>query len=90
MSLDVIMDAMDEESIEELKDKITDVRLELDSVLSTTKGVVTGKISPAKLQQINNIILELEKASANLGSSITAEDRSSIPLSQQAKQEEQI
>ena len=36
-----------------------------------------------KLQQINNIVLELEKASANLGSSITSEDRDSTPLSQQ-------
>ena len=87
---DVVMDAMDEEGVEELKDKITDVRIELDSVLSTAKGVVEGKISPDKLRQINNIILELEKASANLGSSITAEDRSSLPLSQQNKQEDQI
>ena len=32
---------------------------------------------------INNIMLELEKASLNLGSSITAEDRDTKPLSEQ-------
>ena len=41
------------------------------------------KVSPAKLQQINNLVLELEKASINLGSSITAEDRDERPLTEQ-------
>ena len=80
---DVIMDAMDDEGIEELKDKISDIKSELDSVLSSTQGVIENRISAEKLQQINNIVLELEKASANLGSSITAEDRDKTPLSQQ-------
>jgi len=78
---DVIMDAMDEESVMELKDKISDIKLELDNVLSSTQGVIENRISAEKLQQINNIVLELEKASANLGSSITAEDRDNTPLS---------
>ena len=78
---DVIMDAMDEESVNELKEKISDIKLELDSVLASTQGAIENKISAEKLQQINNIVLELEKASANLGSSITAEDRDDVPLS---------
>ena len=80
---EVILDAMDEEGVEELKDKIADIKSELDSVLSSTQGVIENRISVEKLQQINNIVLELEKASANLGSSITAEDRDSAPLSGQ-------
>lgn len=80
---EVILDAMDEEGVEELKDKIADIKSELDSVLSSTQGVIENRISAEKLQQINNIVLELEKASANLGSSITAEDRDSAPLSGQ-------
>lgn len=79
----VIMDVMDDEGIEELKDKIGVIKSELDSVLSSTQGIIENKISAEKLQQINNIVLELEKASANLGSSITSEDRDSTPLSQQ-------
>ena len=79
----VIMDVMDDEGIEELKDKIGVIKSELDSVLSSTQGIIENKISAEKLQQINNMGLELEKASANLGSSITSEDRDSTPLSQQ-------
>lgn len=79
----VIMDVMDDEGIEELKDKIGVIKSELDSVLSSTQGIIENEISAEKLQQINNIVLELEKASANLGSSITSEDRDSTPLSQQ-------
>ena len=77
------MAVMDDEGIEELKDKIGVIKSELDSVLSSTQGIIENKISAEKLQQINNIVLELEKASANLGSSITSEDRDSTPLSQQ-------
>lgn len=80
---EVILDAMDEEDIAELKDKIRDIKLEINSILTGTEGIIENKISPEKLQQINNIILELEKASVNLGSSITAEDRDTRPLSEQ-------
>lgn len=80
---EVIYDIMDDEGVEDLKDKISTIKTELDSVLSSTQGVIENKISAEKLQQINNIVLELEKASANLGSSITAEDRDTRPLSEQ-------
>ncbi len=80
---EVILDAMDEEDIAELKEKIRDIKLEINSILTGTEGIIENKISPEKLQQINNIILELEKASVNLGSSITAEDRDTRPLSEQ-------
>ena len=83
---EVILDAMDDEDVADLKEKISDIKIELDSVLSGVQGVMENRISPEKLQQINNIILELEKASANLGSSITAEDRDTTPLSQQKGQ----
>jgi metallo-beta-lactamase family protein len=80
---DVILDAMDEEDVAELKCKIKSIKSELATVLSGTENVMTEDISPSKLREINNIILELEKASANLGSSITAEDRDTRPLTEQ-------
>ena len=52
----VIMDVMDDEGIEELKDKIGVIKSELDSVLSSTQGIIENKISAEKLQQINNIV----------------------------------
>ncbi len=83
---EVIKEFIDEEGIEELKEKIVSIQSELSSILENTKGVMENDISAEKLQRINNIVLELEKASLNLGSSITAEDRDDTPLSQQTKQ----
>ena len=80
---EVTRDLMDDEDIENLKKKIVSIRSELDNILGTAQGVVDNQVSAQKLQQINNIVLELEKASINLGSSITAEDRDTKPLSEQ-------
>ncbi len=80
---DVISEVMDEEGIEELKDKITNIKEELSKMLTDAEGAMEQKLSADKLHQINNIVLELEKASANLGSSITSEDRDTTPLSEQ-------
>ena len=79
---DIICDSMDEEGITELKDRITSIKAELDNILTSTQDVMEQKISLEKLNSINSIILELEKASVNLGSSITAEDRDETPLSE--------
>lgn len=80
---DVISEVMDEEGIEELKDKITNIKEELSKMLTDAEGAMEQKLSADKLHQINNIVLELEKASADLGSSITSEDRDTTPLSEQ-------
>ena len=79
---EVIYDSMDEEDIIELKNRITSIKTELDNILTSTQGAMEQKISMEKLNSINSIILELEKASVNLGSSITAEDRDQTPLSE--------
>lgn len=80
---DVIADALDEEAVESIRARIDSIKEEMENVLTSTHGVLEGKISAEKLNQINNIILELEKASVNLGSSITSEDRDTVPLSEQ-------
>ena len=80
---DVIKDLMDDEDVANLKTKIESIQSELGNILENAKDVVDKKASAEKLQQINNIVLELEKASLNLGSSITAEDRDTTPLSEQ-------
>ena len=80
---DVLEDLMDDEDLANLKNKIEAIQSELGNILENAKDVVDKKASAEKLQQINNIVLELEKASLNLGSSITAEDRDTRPLSEQ-------
>lgn len=80
---EVIREAIDAEDVLRLKQKIEDVQDNLRGVLDHVRLAVEDEISPEKLQRINNLMLELEKASLNLGSSVTAEDRSSLPLSDQ-------
>lgn len=80
---EVITEVMDDEGIEELKDKIVNVKEQLDQMLSGAEDAMKNQLSAEKLQQINNIVLELEKASLNLGSSLTSENRDTTPLSEQ-------
>ena len=74
---------MDDEDVSTLRAKIDSIQSQLGGILENAKSVVDKKASNEKLQQINNIVLEIEKASLNLGSSITAEDRDTTPLSEQ-------
>lgn len=80
---EIIREAIDEESVNNLKDKISEVEANLSGLLDAARSAVSGEISPEKLAAINNIMQELEKASLNLGSSVTAEDRDTTPLSEQ-------
>ena len=80
---EVITEVMDDEGIEELKDKIVNVKEQLDQMLSGAEDAMKNQLSAEKPQQINNIVLELEKASLNLGSSLTSENRDTTPLSEQ-------
>ena len=80
---EIIKEAIDEEAVSKLQDKLAEVEKNLEGLLESARGAVSGEISPEKLAAINNIVLELEKASLNLGSSVTAEDRDTTPLSEQ-------
>ena len=79
---EVIREALKEEDIVDLKSKIASLQTQLGTILQSTEIEMEKKLSPSKLQEINNKILELEKASVNLGSSVTAEDRDNVPLSE--------
>ncbi len=80
---DVIREALGQEDVEKLKDKLASIRGEIETVITGAENAVTGQISPDKLAQINNIVQELEKASLNLGASVLAEDRDPRPLTEQ-------
>lgn len=80
---EVIREALDQEDIEKLKDKLSSIKGELDTVIASAKTAVSKQISLDKLTQINNIVQELEKASLNLGASVLAEDRDTRPLTEQ-------
>ena len=80
---EVLREALDQEDIEKLKDKLATLKTDLDTVISSAENVVSKQISLDKLAQINNIVQELEKASLNLGASALAEDRDTRPLTEQ-------
>lgn len=80
---EVIREALDQEDIENLKEKLASIRGELETVIASAQNAVSDSISTDKLTQINNIVQELEKASLNLGASVLAEDRDERPLSEQ-------
>ena len=80
---DVIRDALDQEDAEKLKEKLSSIRGEIETVIASAEDAVSGEISPDKLAEINNIVCELEKASLNLGATVLAEDRDPRPLTEQ-------
>lgn len=80
---EVIREALDQEDIKKLKDKLSSIKGELDTVIASAETAVSKQISLDKLTQINNIVQELEKASLNLGASVLAEDRDTRPLTEQ-------
>ena len=65
-----------EASVEIIRKRIADVHSELESVLFQSNQLLDGdKASPERLAELNNLLLELEKNTLNLGSTITKEER---------------
>lgn len=61
------------ESLLKIKNKITSVHDELETILYNTQLAMRGNLSPEQITEINNIVLELEKNTLNLGSTVTKE-----------------
>lgn len=72
---EAMQDAMDSEALESVKKNIADIHRRLEGILYNTHLAVDSKLSPEKLAKINNIVLELEKDSVNLGAAVTEENR---------------
>ena len=72
---EVMQEAMDSEALESVKKNIADIHRRLEGILYNTHLAVDSKLSPEKLAKINNIVLELEKDSVNLGAAVTEENR---------------
>jgi metallo-beta-lactamase family protein len=60
------------ESLAGIKNKISSVHDDLDTILYNTELAFGTDISPEKLTSINNILLELEKATYSLGSAVSS------------------
>lgn len=75
-----IQDAMDSEVLENIKKNISDIHRRLEAILYNTHLAVNEKLSPEKMAEINNIVLELEKSSVNLGAVVTEEDNNHMEI----------
>ena len=53
------------------RDKLADVHNEIEQILYHTKLIVDDGINAEKMREINNILLELEKNTINLGAAVT-------------------
>ncbi|MDD2217757.1 MAG: MBL fold metallo-hydrolase [Eubacteriales bacterium] len=66
---------IDETMLQGIKDKISDINVNLQTLLYNTHLVFGDNLPYEKIMEINNILLEIEKSSLNLGSIVTSEDR---------------
>ncbi|HKK96455.1 MAG TPA: MBL fold metallo-hydrolase [Anaerovoracaceae bacterium] len=71
-----ISEGLDDQDLQNLRNKISNISSNIDAVLYNAKLVTGSDIPVEKLIRINNVVQELEKASINLGATITEEDRS--------------
>lgn len=73
-----LQDAMDSEVLENIKKNISDIHERLEGILYNTHLAVNQDISAERMVEINNLVLELEKYSVNLGAVISEEDNNNI------------
>lgn len=63
-------DAVDDEALAKTKNNLADIQRRLEDMLYTANLAVDSDIEPEKLARISNIVLELEKATINLGAEL--------------------
>ena len=68
---EAIAEAVDEKTVNSSRDSLYNIRRRLEDIIYNTNLSIDKNTNPEKLAKINNIILELEKASINLGATIT-------------------
>lgn len=71
---EVMEDAVDEETLNNLRNNLFKIHRGIEDILYNTKLAVGEDISKEKLAKINNMVLELEKSTINLGSVVSEED----------------
>ncbi len=60
----------EDDDVQKVRNKISDVHSDLESILYNAKMAMQEPISEEKLIQINNIVQELQKATMNLGTAV--------------------
>ena len=63
-----------DEEVQNVRGKLADIHTQIEDILANTNFVMNQGLSEDKMVKINNVILELEKATINLGSTVTEQD----------------
>jgi metallo-beta-lactamase family protein len=63
-------EAIDDDAINDLRNRISTVHESLEDVLYNTRLMVGKNVSPEHLSRINDLVLQLEKTTINLGASV--------------------
>lgn len=69
-----LREAVNQEGLVNIKKRISDIHYDLEKILYNTQLAMDEELSPQRVAEINNIVLELEKMSLNLGSAVTKQD----------------
>ncbi|WP_312647883.1 MBL fold metallo-hydrolase [Aminipila sp.] len=69
-----LREAVNQEGVVNIKKRISDIHYDLEKILYNTQLAMDEELSPQRIAEINNIVLELEKMSLNLGSAVTKQD----------------
>ena len=69
-------DGLEEEIINNTQDTLTDIHSRIEDILYNAKLAMGKDISSEKMTKINNLVMELEKSTINLGAVINEEDHS--------------
>lgn len=75
---DALKEAVTQESLVDIRKRISNVHYDLEKILYNTQLAVGEEVPPERIAEINNIVLELEKMSLNLGSAVTKEDNNNM------------
>lgn len=71
---EILKDAIDNEAVEATRVRLNEIHRQMENLLYSTGLAIGEEITPEKMSKINDLVLELQKVSLNLGSAITAED----------------
>lgn len=72
-------DAVDEDTLNNLRSNLLEIHRGIEDILYNAKLAVGQDISKEKLSKINNMVLELEKATINLGSAVSENEADKVP-----------
>jgi len=74
---EAMAEAIDADVLNNTQERLLDVHRRIEDILYNTKLAVGETMSAEKLSKINNLVLELEKSTINLGAAVSEEDPSS-------------